>query len=182
MGEVIKRKTKNNSSVWVNIRSVLDENKNVVDHFYCCSICLDVMRNDTTSTTPFIRHVRACTNNKNQTTITQLATSSTAPDGNKKTVKISMHHQQNIRDGMVQFVCSDIRPFSAVEGKGIVAAMYSAIELGQANPSLKRSDFRKVRKRTNNRPNKRPNKGTEHRTPNTEGRWGWGVASFIYLF
>lgn len=144
MGEVIKRKSKNNSSVWLNIRSVLDENKNVVDHFYCCSICLDVIKNDTASTTPFIRHVKACTKNKNQTSITQFATSSTAPDENKKPVKISTHHQQNIRDGMVQFVCSDLRPFSAVEGKGFVAAMYSAIELGQANPNLKRSDFRKV--------------------------------------
>lgn len=45
---------------------------------------------------------------------------------------------------MVQFVCSDLRPFSAVEGKGFVEAMRAGIALGQAYPSLQPSEFDKV--------------------------------------
>lgn len=143
IGEVVKRKSKNNSPVWNHIRCVIDENQNLVNSFFYCTICSDIVTNESNTTTPFIRHVAACMKNKNQMTITQFAVPP-AVEQAKKTVKISMHHQQRVRDGMIQFICSDIRPFSAVEGKGFVAAMCAGIELGQAYPNLNPSEFNKV--------------------------------------
>lgn len=143
IGEVEKRKSKNTSPVWLNIRCVLDENRNLVNKFFFCTICSDIIINECSTTTPFIRHVTVCMKNKNQMTITQFV-KSPAVEQMKETVKIATHHQQKVRDGMIKFICSDIRPFSAVEGKGFVAAMCAGIELGQAYPNLKPSEFNKV--------------------------------------
>lgn len=52
-----------------------------------------------------------------------------------------MQNQQKIRDGMNQFVCGDLRAFSAVEGKGFVAAVRAGFEVGQAYPTLEPSEF-----------------------------------------
>lgn len=138
--EVKKRQLKNQSTVWKNMRQVLDENQNDLPGIYSCSICLNVIINEGKSTTPFLRHL--CTTDKNQMSITTFAKTSSLEKGKK--VKVSAQDHQMLRDGIVQFMCSDIRPFSAVEGRGFVAAMCSAIKIGQAYPNLEYSEFQKV--------------------------------------
>lgn len=135
---VAKRSSKNSSAVWKCIQNVLDDNKNVIHGYYFCSNCSSVVANETKSTTPFIRHVETCTLQKNQIPITQYAKTTVQ----QSTAKVSMQYRENLKNGMSEFVCHDLRPFAAVEGKGFVAAMCASFELGQANPNLSRSDFR----------------------------------------
>lgn len=135
---VVKRSGKKGSPVWEHIQTVLDVNNNVVRGFYYCLSCSNVIVNHSASTTPFIRHGETCTVQKNQIPITQYTKTSVS----QSTVKVSMQHRQKLKDGMSEFVCHDLRPFAAVEGKGFVAAMCASFELGQANPNLNRSDFR----------------------------------------
>lgn len=140
---VVKRTSKNNSRVWKYIHNVYDENQNIVNHFYICSNCSNVITNESASTTPFIRHIDACTIEKKQIPITQYATKLVG-DVTQNTVKVSMQYRQNLKSGMSQYICHDLRPFASVEGKGFVEAMFAAFELGQASPNLKRDDFFRV--------------------------------------
>lgn len=138
--EVKKRHSKNSSPVWKYIQHVIDENQNVIAHFYCCSNCSNIIPNESKSTTPFIRHIETCILEKKQIPITQFATTS-MDEPTQNTIKVSMQYRQKLKDGMAQFVCNDLRPFVAVEGAGFVAAMCASFELGQANPKLGASDF-----------------------------------------
>lgn len=143
IGEVVRRNSKNNSLAWDHIRCIFDGNKNVIDGKYFCLNCSEVLVNDTKSTTPFLRHIKACNLKKKQIPITRYAKTSVDATA-QNTVKVSMQHRQNLKDGMSQFVCNDLRPYLAVEGKGFVASMCAAFEVGQANPSLSRSDFIRI--------------------------------------
>lgn len=147
----VKRKLKNSSPAWRHIQIVLDENRNAIDGFYYCLNCSNVVINDTKSTTPFNRHLDSCIAPEKQVSITQYATKSTraengvaAADTAQNAVKISMQHRQNLKNGMCEFVCHDLRPFVGVEGRGFVAAMCTSFELGKANPNLSLSDFHKI--------------------------------------
>lgn len=140
--EAMKRKSKTNSQVWKYIRNVYDENKNLVHYFFSCSKCSTVITNLTLSTTPFIRHIKGCTAGKSQLSITQYVLKSS--DVAQNTVKISMQNRQKLKDGMSEYICNDLRPFSSVEGKGFVASMCDSFQLGQAYPNLSRDEFIKV--------------------------------------
>lgn len=142
--EVVKRKLKTTSSVWKYIQNVLDENQNILSGIYHCSNCSNVIVNENTATTPFLRHITSCMSMKGQKTITQYAAEAPIGEEKQNTVKVSMHHRQNLKDGMCQFICNDLRPFASVEGQGFVTAMCASFELGQANPNLSRSDFHKI--------------------------------------
>lgn len=133
--KVVKRNVKNPSPVWDNVMQVCDQNGNELKIWFCCTKCIEVIKNETSATTPFLRHV--CKRDKNQLSIKQFASSSKV----EKEIKISAEHQKKMKDGCAQMICCDLRPFSAVEGKGFREAMYAAIELGQAYPDLPRSKF-----------------------------------------
>lgn len=139
-GDVSKRKSKNKSSVWNRIKRVLDENQKDLTGYYFCSICTEIIVNETNSTTPFHRHICVTSKEKGQPAITQY----TALLSAKKPTKISAQDQQNLRNGIIQFICSDLRPFNAVEGKGFCAAMSAAIKIGQTYPSLESTEIKKI--------------------------------------
>lgn len=105
--EVKKRSLKKQSSVWVKFRQVVDENENDVVGFFCCNVCLEVIKNDskTGTTTPFSRHV--CSNdNRGQQSIVAFTSKSTHEVQNR--INVSQHHLNELREGAVQFVCADL--------------------------------------------------------------------------
>lgn len=123
---------------------VYDNNDNELTGYYCCSLCKEVIKNKTKSTSPFLRHVdKFCSKGAQQTPITAFGTLRNQ-EKNENTVHISAKHSQNLKDGMIQFVCKDLRPFLAVEGEGFRAAIHAAVELGQAYPSLPKSNITKI--------------------------------------
>lgn len=138
--DVIKRNVKNHSDVWARIKQVVDENKNDVKGFFCCENCMTAIHNGSKSgtTTQFIRHI--CKIEKGQTSITQFTTSSVEKQQRKKT-KISEEHKKHLRDGCVQYICSDLRPYYAIEGEGFFAVSYACFQIGQANPNMTKEEF-----------------------------------------
>lgn len=137
--EVQKRSLKKQSPVWINFRQVVDQNKNDVVGFFCCNVCLEVIKNDskTGTTTPFSRHV--CRNDKGQQSIIAFTSTST-----QKKINISQHHHDELREGTVQFVCADLRPLRAIECQGLLALIQAAVSLGQAYPKLSKEQVRQI--------------------------------------
>lgn len=141
--DVNKRSTKNKSSVWNTIKQVMDENQNDLKGFFCCETCKKIIKNESQSgtTTPFIRHV--CAIGKGQTSIMQFA-SSLNSENTMKCIEISERHQKELRESCVQFICSDLRPYSAVEGKGLYEIFRAGVTIGQAYPLITESDMQRI--------------------------------------
>lgn len=114
--------------------------KTILLVFFCCNLCLEVVKNDSKSgtTTPFTRH--ECKKGKNQLSITDFTT--TSVQQNK--INVSQQHHEKLREGAVQFICADLRPFRAVECQGLLALVQSAVSLGQAYPKLGEEQVRQI--------------------------------------
>lgn len=139
--DVKKRSSKKKSPVWSDIKQIVDCNGNDITGFFSCNTCKEVIENQSYekhgTTTPFTRH--DCKKAKNQTSIEQFATASKTHQQRK--TKISQQHQQKLREGCVQYVCNDLRPYYAVEGKGLRELVYACMLIGQAYPHLSREEF-----------------------------------------
>lgn len=139
--DVIKRSSKKKSPVWTDIKRIVDNNGDDVKGFFSCNKCKELIENQSYekhgTTTPFTRH--DCKKEKNQPSIEQFATTSKTHQQNK--TKISQKHQEKLRDGCVQYVCNDLRPYYAVEGKGLRDLAFACVLIGQAYPNLSRMEF-----------------------------------------
>lgn len=138
--EVQKRSLKNKSPVWTKFKQVVDENKNSLNGFFCCNLCFEVIeiKSKTGTTTQLGRHI--CRKDKFQPYITNFALTS-EQDIELNKIIVSQHHHQNLREGCIKFVCSDLRPYVAVECPGLLKLVEAAVALGQAYPRLKKEQI-----------------------------------------
>lgn len=125
------------SPVWLKFHEIIDENSNIVPKWYYCLQCKQPVENKypNGTTVRFIRHLKQCT--EHDTSQLKLDEFFAEKDPKKVTGK----YVDMLKEASVRFVCEDLRPYSAIEGRGVFELIAAGVEIGKRYPNLTRSDL-----------------------------------------
>ena len=115
------------SDVWRDFSLVFEEAKGVYSGFVTCLNCSKSLKHDrkTSGTTHLRRHAAAC----KSTVSKERCNSSIAKFFAKKKV-FPERAKEKLSDAVVDFVADDLRPVSAVEGRGLRKLVDACIDIG----------------------------------------------------
>lgn len=119
-----KKSYTRSSNVWDVFNEIVDDSGDTIDDFFFCTKCEKIVYSVRSggSTTKLLRH--GCVEPTQSTTI-----------------NIDSRELKNIKHAAANFVCSDFRPFYAVECIGLRGLVVAGFNLGQKHPAMKTVEF-----------------------------------------
>lgn len=119
------KKSKNASHVWDHIYEIHSAEKKVENLFYC-TLCNKVMYNNYSSgnTNAFLRHV--CSKQE---------------DGKSRLI-IRPDSKKDLKNASCNFIAKDLRPYSALEGEGLLELCNACMKFGQNYKQATSDDLR----------------------------------------
>lgn len=128
------------SDVWQQFYQIFEiENNNDIRNWFICLRCEEPIENVYAggTTVRFHRHNKICRGIvQGQRKIDDFYGGKPA-----KRAKLSDDHTNKLSEAIVQFVANDLRPYSAIEGKGMARLLVTAFELGKVHPKMAQDDF-----------------------------------------
>lgn len=121
---------KKQSDVWTTFEEIFStETKQPIAHFFYCTTCTEIVENLSTdgNTNKLRRHV--CNGNDNRV---------------MPAVLIATIDKEKLKMASANFVAQDLRPFYAIECKGLRDLCYTCMTIGQKYRSASREDFDKM--------------------------------------
>lgn len=133
-----------NSKIWNSFFQIYEiDNNNDIPGWYQCMLCREPVENTYGSgtTIKFHRHIEKCgqKNCDSQQTLDQYFNNVA-----KKPTKISNKHTEMLKNAAVQFVCDDLRPYHAIEGRGLFSLISATMELGKQYPNITPNDLKSL--------------------------------------
>lgn len=131
---------KNVSDVWKSFRQIRKlDTEELIQNWYICMRCKNPVNNTYGggTTIKFIRHQQKCLKSATQPKIVQYL-------NERIPTKIKDDDKDMIRDAAIQFVVDDLRPYYALEGRGLFSLLLAAVKLGQLYPTLHEDDLEKI--------------------------------------
>lgn len=120
------------SDVWDNFGQLYDKvEKRLVSNYAICMKCQKLIGLYGANTTVMKRHL--CINFPSVKKFAQV-----------KSTSFVKSDAQKIKQGCISFCVNDIRPFYAVEGKGMIDILEQVMLLGQKYPYMNRSDLERI--------------------------------------
>lgn len=131
----VKRKV--SSQVWKQFYQIYEvENNNDIKNWFLCLLCHEPVENNFIgSTTLFIRHQKHC--------LKEVSPKSFDGGPAVKT-NVSAKYVAAIKEASTQYICEDLRPYSAMEGSGLFHLLSAALELGKSYPTMTADDLKRI--------------------------------------
>lgn len=129
----IKRKV--SSQVWNQFHQIFKiENNNDIKNWFICLLCHEAVLNKYSGTTTvFHRHIlKHCLKKVGQNSEEISRTN------------VCTKHISALKEAATQYVCDDLRPYSAIEGSGLFQLMYAALELGKSYATMTAVDLKRI--------------------------------------
>lgn len=132
-------KRKISSTVWNQFHQIFDTKiDSDIEGWYLCTLCNEPVENKFSgSTTLFHRHNKNCAGKNGQR---KIGTFFNFPE---KT-KVSQKHITQLKEASVQYICDDLRPYSAVEGSGLFKLICTGVELAKSYPMITPEDIARI--------------------------------------
>lgn len=114
-----KRETNVRSTVWNQFHEIFENEKKIVQ-YVLCTRCKDVIFRSNNNTNTMLRHI--CNTNVDNNNV--------LPEKLMKSI-VSKEDKERLKLAASKFVIKDIRPYFAVQGKGLLDLCFACFEFGK---------------------------------------------------
>lgn len=128
------------SNVWVDFRRILVPNdsmphgRELVTNFVWCLHCQATVAYHGSTTTRLLDHQKKCPKRPFDK----------VNEESKATINFKLDELANLKAAAAEFIVLDMRPYFAIEGKGILSLIYAGIQMGLKYPRITLADLRKA--------------------------------------